>query len=86
MKRSVPNYSLLRDPFDPENQLTPKNPELCEMAHWDTNRYAFKNQQFFEDGMAVAFAEGRRVLREDGVGSVVLLTRLLKAGRRCSRG
>ena len=71
LKRSLPDYPLLRDPFDPKNQLTPKNPELCEMAHWDSNRYVFKNQQFFEDGMAAAFAEGRRVLHEDGVGSVV---------------
>ena len=71
LKRSAPNYPLLRDPFNPENRLTPKASELCEMAHWDSDRYASKNQQFFEDGMAAAFAEGRRVLHEDGVGSVV---------------
>ena len=41
------------------------------MAHWDRDRYAHKDKQFFEDGMAKAFAEGRRVLSEDGVGSVV---------------
>ena len=71
MKRSLPNHPLLGDPFDPDNRLTSKGPELCEMAHWDSDRYPHKNQQFFEDGMAVAFTEGRRVLREDGVGSVV---------------
>lgn len=48
-----------------------KEPELCEMAHWDSERYSHKNQIFFEDGMAKAFTEGRRVLREDGVASVV---------------
>ena len=71
LKRVLPHHPLLRDPFDPNNKLTPKGPELCEMAHWDSERYSHKNRQFFEDGMAKAFAEGRRVLREDGVATVV---------------
>ena len=71
LKRALPGHPLLRNPFDPENRLTPKGPELCEMAHWDHDRYAHKDKQFFEDGMAAAFAEGRRVLEKDGVGSVV---------------
>ena len=70
-KRSLLGHPLLRDPNDANNSLTPKDLELCEMAHWDPVRYPQKNQQFFEDGMARAFAEGRRVLNEDGVGSVV---------------
>ena len=41
------------------------------MAHWDSVRYPHKDKQFFEDGMAAAFTEGRRILREDGIGSVV---------------
>ena len=41
------------------------------MAHWDAKRYAHKDQAFFEEGMKRAFAEGKRVLREDGVGTVV---------------
>ena len=71
LKRILPDTALLRDPFDSTNALTPKDRELCEMAHWDADRYAHKDQKFFEDGMRKAFAEGRRVLREDGVGSVV---------------
>jgi putative DNA methylase len=71
LKRSLPGHSLLRDPFDIENVLTPKGPELCEMAHWDSVRYSKKDKQFFERGMANAFIEGRRVLREGGIGSVV---------------
>jgi putative DNA methylase len=71
LKRALPGHPLLRDPFDPANRLTPKTRELCEMAHWDPDRYANKDQRFFEDGMAKAFTEGRRVLRKDGVGSVV---------------
>ncbi len=71
LKRALPDHPLFRDPFNPENQLTPKASELCEMAHWDSVRYPHKDQQFFEDGMAAAFAEGRRLLRKDGMGSVV---------------
>jgi putative DNA methylase len=71
LKRALPGHPLLRDPFDPENPLTPKQRELCEMAHWDERRYAHKDQAFFENGMRRAFAEGRRILREDGAGSVV---------------
>jgi adenine-specific DNA methylase len=91
LKRALPQHSLLRDPFDPTNPLTPKKRELCEMAHWDEKRYAEKDKKFFEDGVAVAFAEGRRILRSDGVGCVVfahktteaweaLLAGLLRAG------
>lgn len=69
--RALPGNELLRDPFDPTNPLTPKERELCEMAHWDPDRYAHKDKSYFEEGMRKAFAEGRRVLRDDGVGSVV---------------
>ena len=44
---------------------------MCEMAPWDQERYAHKDQRFFEEGMRAAFSEGKRVLREDGVGSIV---------------
>ena len=71
LKRVMPNHPLLRDPDDSNNPLTPKTFELCEMARWDPVRYQHKNQQFFEDGMANAFAEGHRVLNANGVGSVV---------------
>ena len=71
LKRSLRNHPLLRDFSDTNNPLTPKGPELCEMARWDSVRYPHKDQQFFEDGIARAFIEGRRVLSEDGIGSVV---------------
>ena len=51
--------------------LAPKDAELCEMAHWDTERYPHKDKEFFEKGMAAAFLEGRRLLSAEGVGSVV---------------
>ena len=71
LKRALPGHLLLSDRFDPTNPLTPKERELCEMAHWNSAQYAQKDQAFFEEGIKRAFAEGRCVLREDGVGSVV---------------
>ena len=71
LKRVLPDHPLLRDPFNTENPLTHKDSELCEMARWDPVRYPHKDQRFFEDGMARAFTEGRRILNEDGIGSVV---------------
>ncbi len=71
LKRALPGHALMLDPYDKQNPLTPKERELCEMAHWDAERYAQKDQAFFEDGMRRAFAEGRRILKDDGVGAVV---------------
>jgi adenine-specific DNA methylase len=69
-KRSLLNLALLHDPFDPENPLTPKRQEAVqdETKCHDGRR---KDRAWFEEAMAKAFAEGHRVLREDGVGSVV---------------
>jgi hypothetical protein len=71
LKRTLVNHPLMRDPFDAANPLSPKGPELCEMAHWDSERYAHKDKEFFEAGMASAFTEGRRILQPRGIGAVV---------------
>jgi len=70
LKRALPQHPLLRDPFDPTNPLTPKQREVVQD---ETKRVDGrpKDRAWFEETMARAFAEGRRVLREDGVGSVV---------------
>ncbi len=70
LKRALPNHPLLRDPYDPSNGLTPKTREAVqdETKHDDGRP---KDRAWFEETMARAFAEGRRVLHEDGVGSVV---------------
>ncbi len=70
LKRALPGHSLLRDPFDPTNPLTPKRREAVQD---ETKRSdgRVKDRAWFEETMARAFAEGRRVLRGDGVGSVV---------------
>jgi len=70
LKRALPNHPLLRDPFNSENVLTPKISEAVQ----DESRTVEgrqKNQEWFEETMAKAFGEGRRVLRDDGVASVV---------------
>jgi len=71
LKRSLADHPYIHDPFDPSNPLTHKVRELCEMSHWDSSRYAHKDQGFFENGIFKAFENGRRVLKDEGVGSVV---------------
>ncbi|GIW94558.1 MAG: hypothetical protein KatS3mg110_2599 [Pirellulaceae bacterium] len=70
LKRVLPDHPLLRDPFDPKNSLTPKKREAVQDETKKDNGRT-KDRQWFEETMAMAFAEGRRVLREDGVGAVV---------------
>lgn len=70
LKRLLPNHPLLKDPFDATNALTPKAQEAVQ----DEMRFCEgrpKDSKFFEDSMAGAFAQTRRILKEDGVGSVV---------------
>ena len=70
LKRTLPDYSQLRDPFDPNNPLSPKTREIVQD---ETKKYDGrpKDRKWFEETMAKTFAEGSRVLNEDGVGSVV---------------
>ena len=70
LKRALPDHPLLRDPFDPNNPLSPKTAEVVQ-DETKTNNGQAKDRAWFEATMAQAFAEGRRVLTEDGIGSVV---------------
>ncbi len=71
LKRALPGHPLLRDPFDPTNPLTPKSREAVQNERSETDDGRPKDKAFYEATMAKAFAEGRRVLREDGVGAIV---------------
>jgi adenine-specific DNA methylase len=71
LKRALPGHPLLRDPFDPANPLTPKAREAVQNERSETEDGRSKDNDFYEEAMAKAFAEGRRLLRQDGVGSVV---------------
>ena len=70
LKRTLPDHAILPDPFDPDNPLSPKRAEAVQD---ETKQVAGrpKDREWFEEKMAKAFAEGRRVLHEDGIGSVV---------------
>jgi adenine-specific DNA methylase len=70
LKRVLPAHLLLQDPFDPDNLLTPKAREAVQDEVKQVNGRP-KDRDFFEGTMARAFAEGRRILKEDGVGCVV---------------
>lgn len=70
LKRTLPNHPLLNDPFDPSNPLSPKLREAVQDEIKQVNGRP-KDRKFFEDIMAKAFAEGRRVLKDNGIGTVV---------------
>ncbi len=70
LKRVLPGHLLLSDPYDPRNPLTPKAREIV-VDSTTTKGHGTRTKAFYQDAMAKAFAEGRRVLREDGVGAVV---------------
>ena len=71
LKRVLPGHPLLQNPFDPTNALSPKGRETVQDETRTVDGQP-KNREWFENAMAEAFAEGRRVLREDGIGSLVL--------------
>ena len=71
LKRVLPGHPLLQDPFDPTNALSPKGREAVQDETRKVDGQP-KNREWFENAMAEAFAEGRRVLSEDGIGSLVL--------------
>lgn len=70
LKQALRDHPFLRDPFDPDNQLTPKIREIVQ-DETKTFKGRAKDRVFFEGAMASAFAEGRRVLKDDGIGCVV---------------
>jgi len=51
--------------------LTPKSKEIVEMAGWDPKRYAHKDKTFFEDNLKKSFQEIYRVLKPNGIATIV---------------
>ena len=70
LKRVLGDSADLGDPFDAANPLSPK---IREAVQDETKRVEGrqKDHAWFEDTMSGAFAEGRRVLANEGVGSIV---------------
>jgi hypothetical protein len=61
---------VLHDPFDPDNPLTPKAREIV-VDSTTTKGHGIRTPEFYESSMGAVFAEGRRLLRAEGVASVV---------------
>ncbi len=70
LKRTLNGHPLLRDPFNPANPLSPKAAEAVQDGTKEVAGRP-KDRAWFEETMARAFAEGRRLLHRDGVGAVV---------------
>jgi len=51
--------------------LTPKSAEIIEGAFWDSMRYREKDHHWFEQMLTQSFREIRRVLKPNGVATVV---------------
>ena len=71
LKRGLLGHALLADPFDRTNPLVPKTRECVQDERYTSQTGEPKDSTFFEHRMAAAFAEGGRVTRHDGIGSVV---------------
>jgi len=71
LRRTLPDHPLLRSAADPRELLTPKGAEIVQDEVKQAPDGHPKDKFFFESAMQRAFTEGRRVLRNDGVGSVV---------------
>jgi adenine-specific DNA methylase len=70
-KRARPADRDLQREFEPGNPLAPKCPEIVHDETKKSKDGRVKDRHYFEDEMAKAFAENRRILRDDGIGSVV---------------
>ncbi len=70
LKRALPGHPLLKDQGDPENPLTPKRAEARVDEARDVDGIP-KDNLFFETVMERSFMEGRRVLSDSGISSVV---------------
>ncbi len=70
LKRTLSTHHLLQDPFNTDNPLSPKTGEIVQDETKRSNGQP-KDRRWFEESMSQAFAEGRRIIQEDGVGSVV---------------
>jgi putative DNA methylase len=70
LKRTAQDPSRLQDADDAGNPLTPKAKEIIQDDSKTVDGRP-KDRAFFEESMGKTFVEGRRVLCEEGIGSVV---------------
>ena len=70
LKRALSSDTHIESMLDIDNPLSPKSAEIVQDETKVSNGKR-KDKEWFEEEMARAFSEGRRILRQDGVGSVV---------------
>lgn len=70
LKRCLPPAALSSSPSGSPDGLTPKDAEIVQDEVKTVNGRP-KDRAFFEEKMALAFAEGHRLLTYDGIGCVV---------------
>jgi putative DNA methylase len=70
LKRALPNHRFFKNPLNSQNHLTPKDHEIVQDETKEYNGHP-KDRQFFESSMTTVFSDGFKVLRKDGIGSVV---------------
>jgi adenine-specific DNA methylase len=70
LRRAIGRQAFSRISIDPTSSLAPKAQEIVVDRRHRLST-STKDSRFYEEGMALAFAEGRRVLRADGIGAVV---------------
>ena len=69
-KRALPDNFHFHNQFDINNPLSPKVSEIVQDETKEINGRP-KDRSWFEEMMTETFIEGRRILHEDGVASVV---------------
>lgn len=69
-KRCLKKDASLRDPYDEFNPLTPKVQEAVQDGVLEFQGKK-RDKAFFEDTMALAFSEGRRIVHENCIGCIV---------------
>ncbi|MCY3788286.1 MAG: DUF1156 domain-containing protein [Gemmatimonadetes bacterium] len=70
LKRTLTDHPVLRNTFNRHDLLSPKTEEVVQDETKVVNGRP-KDRTWFEETMTRAFGEGRRLLRDEGVGSVV---------------
>ena len=70
MKRAIPSHPLLRDSFDPNNPLSPKDQEAVQDNAKSVDGKP-KDAAFFDSVMGQSFAEGKRIVDTGGIAGVV---------------
>ncbi len=71
LKRALGGKEFCTNPFEPNSPIAPKAREAIQDDTCVAVYGVKKDASFFENKMASAFRDGKRVTRDDGIGSIV---------------